>query len=125
MNKVILVGRIGTDPEVKYTSSNTAVCGFRLATTEHVKGEKKTEWHSITCFGKTAENVAQYCGKGSEVALDGRLETQQWEAKDGSGKRERTKVIAWHVEFIGSKRDGGGRQDAPAAPADDDDSAPF
>ena len=84
MNSVTLIGRLGTDPEVRYTQGNQAVANFRLATTEHVKGEKKTEWSNIVAWGKTAENVGRYCHKGSQVAVQGRLQTRSWEDKSGN-----------------------------------------
>lgn len=103
MNKVILSGRLGHDPEMRYSESSMAIANFNIATTEFAKGEKKTEWHRIVCFGKTAENVAQYVGKGSLVEIDGRLQTRKWE-KDGEN-RYTTEVVANFVGFLDSRRD--------------------
>jgi len=98
MNKVILMGRLGRDPEVTYSSTGTAICKFSLATSEY---KDKTEWHQIVCFGKTAELCGQYLTKGKQAAFEGRNQTSSWE-KDGI-TRYKTEVVVDRMEFVGSK----------------------
>jgi single-strand DNA-binding protein len=106
VNKVILVGRLGADPEVRYATSGTAVVRFNVATTESVpagegKWEERTEWHRVVAFGKLAENCGQYLGKGRLVYLEGRLRTQQWEDQQGN-KRYTTEIVARDIQFLDS-----------------------
>jgi len=102
MNRVFLMGRLGQDPELKKTQTDLAVCTITVATTEFSKdGEKKTEWHKCVCWGKNAENVAKYLKKGSQAAIEGRIQTREWE-KDGE-KRYSTEIIVNHIEFVGTK----------------------
>lgn len=105
VNKVILLGRLGQDPELKYTPGGAAVCNFSLATTESwtdKSGQKqeKTEWHRIVVWGKLAELCNQYLGKGRQAFVEGRLQTRSWDDKDGS-KRYTTEIMASTVQFIG------------------------
>lgn len=105
VNKVIILGRLGQDPELKYTPSGTAVCNFSLATSESwtdKSGQKqeKTEWHRIVVWGKLAELCNQYLTKGRQAFIEGKLQTRSWEDKDGS-KRYATEVLASTVQFIG------------------------
>jgi single-strand DNA-binding protein len=101
MNQVQLVGRLGADPEMK-----NGVCKIRLATNERIKTdngwENKAEWHSVVCFTHLAENVEKFCTKGSQVAVLGKIKTNEWEDKDGN-KRKTTEIIARNVEFLGTK----------------------
>ncbi len=123
LNKVILIGNLGTDPEVRYTQSNQAVAKFRLATTENYTDRSKnqqsrTEWHSIVAWGRTAETVGRFLRKGRQVYVEGRIQTRQWEGKDGN-KRYTTEVVAQRVLFLGGRGDGdgpsqGGDSKAPA-----------
>lgn len=114
VNKVILIGRFGQDPEVKYTPSGVAVANFSIATSEQWTdkdtGEKKekTEWHSIVAWRKQAELMGEYFGKGSEIYIEGRLETRSWEPEDGI-KRYKTEVIMTNFAFTGGSRSGGGQ----------------
>lgn len=114
VNKVIVLGRLGKDPEVKYTPTGTAVANFSVATSQQWKdkdsGEKKekTEWHSIVAWRKQAELMGEYFGKGDQIYLEGHLETRSWEPEDGSGKRYRTEIIMDSFAFVGSKNGGGG-----------------
>jgi len=107
INKVILIGRLGSDPELRYTSDGTAVTNFRIATsdewTDRVTGEKRerTEWHRIVAWRKTAELCGEYLTKGRQVYIDGKLQTKSWE-KDGV-TRYSTEIIATHVQFLGSR----------------------
>lgn len=105
VNKVILLGRLGQDPELKYTPGGAAVCNFSLATTEawtDKSGQKqeKTEWHRVVVWGKLAELCNQYLSKGRQAFLEGRLQTRSWEDKDGN-KRYTTEIMATTVQFIG------------------------
>lgn len=131
MNKVTLIGRLGRDPEARYTQGGSCVCNLAVATTERRKdGDnwvEHTEWHRVTVFGKRAETVAEHLRKGSQVGIAGRLQSREWE-KDGHKQRS-TDIIADEVEFLGSRQ--GGEKPAPKpaakpAPAyDDDESLPF
>src|SRR3954467_7268212 len=105
VNKVILVGRLGQNPEVRYTPSGAAVANFSIATSESwmdKSGQKqeKTEWHRIVVWGKIAETCGQYLTKGRQVYIEGRLQTRQWQDKDGQTKYT-TEVQAQTVQFLG------------------------
>ena len=129
VNKVILIGRLGSDPEVRYTQSGSPVANFTLATSDgwtDQQGQKqeKTEWHKVVVFGRQAETCKQYLSKGRQVYLEGKLETSQWTDQQGQN-RYTTKVNARDVRFLGSRDNagssaGGGQsndgssQDAPA-----------
>jgi single-strand DNA-binding protein len=114
MNKVILIGNLGRDPEIRYTANGTAVANFSIATTErYVKdGEKqdKTEWHSLVAWNRTAEIVGEYLHKGSKIAIEGKLQTRAWEDKDGN-KRSTTEVV---VAFLEMLSDGNPQQAPPS-----------
>ena len=109
VNKVILIGNLGRDPELRYTQSGQAVANFSLATNERFGGrdggeqQERTEWHRIVTWGKTAETCAQYLAKGRNVYIEGRLQTRDWEDRDGN-KRQTTEVVAQRVQFLGSPR---------------------
>ncbi len=126
VNKVILVGNLGADPESRSTKSGSTVTNLRIATTERVKDREgnwneQTEWHRVVCFGTTAENVARYLSKGRQVYVEGRIRTDKWQDKDGNN-RYTTEVVARTVQFLGKKEgrqdDGGSR--APATRYNDD-----
>lgn len=107
LNKAILIGRLGRDPELRYTASGTPVANFSVATTERYKdkaGEKqeRTEWHQITAWRKLAEIASQHLSKGSLIYLEGRLRTEEYE-KDGQ-KRRATKIEADTIRFLDTKR---------------------
>jgi single-strand DNA-binding protein len=107
VNKVILIGRLGKDPEVRYTPDGTMVTNFNLATDEGYKdksGEKvqKTEWHRIVTFGKLAEICGNYLVKGKLVFVEGRIQTRSWEDKDGI-KRFTTEIVANNMQMLDSK----------------------
>lgn len=99
MNKVLLVGRIGRTPEVRFTKSEVAVASFSLATDEYYGGETHTEWHKIVAWGKDAEFAGAYLSKGALVEIDGRNQTRKWEDKDGN-KRETTEVHANSIKSL-------------------------
>lgn len=109
LNKVLLMGNLGADPEIRFTPGGSAVANFRIATTEvwndKQSGERKekTEWHRIVVWGKQAEHCGEYLKKGRAVFVEGRLETREWQDKDGN-KRWTTEVKADRVTFIGSGR---------------------
>lgn len=112
VNKVILVGNLGRDPELRYTQGGQAVANFTLATTERFsnrEGERqeRTEWHRIVAWGRTAELCAQYLAKGRSVYIEGRLQTREWEDKEGQ-KRRTTEITAQTVQFLGGGRGSGG-----------------
>lgn len=110
VNKVFLIGRLGQDPEIKFTQSGTAVCNFSLATSETWKdkdsGEKqeKTEWHRIVAWRRLAEICGEYLHKGSQVWIEGKLQTRSWEDQDGN-KRWTTEIVASQMQMLGGKRD--------------------
>jgi len=106
MNKVILMGRLGQAPELRYTQSGDAVCNFSVATNnkwtdENGKKQESTEWHRVVMFKKQAENCNQYLVSGSKVLVEGKLKTRQWEDKDGN-KRYITEISANNVQFLDS-----------------------
>jgi single-strand DNA-binding protein len=113
VNKVILVGNLGRDPELRYTQSGQAVANFTLATTDRFGGkdggerQERTEWHRIVAWARTAELCAQYLSKGRSVYIEGRLQTREWEDKDGQ-KRRTTEIVAQTVQFLGGREGGGG-----------------
>jgi single-strand DNA-binding protein len=111
VNKVILVGNLGADPEVRYASSGAAVVNFRIATSENWTNkeggkETRTEWHRIVAFGKLAEICAEYLNKGKQVYVEGRLQSRSWEDKDGN-KRWTTEIVANNVVMLGGSADQG------------------
>jgi len=121
INKVIIIGRLGNDPEVRSTPSGAAVAKFSVATSEEWKdkntGEKKerTEWHRITAWGKLGEICGEYLAKGRQVYVEGRLQTSSYDDKDGV-KRYSTEIVASDVQFLGSKESGGSRSGGGAPP---------
>src|SRR5487761_2717373 len=127
VNKAILVGNLGKDPEVRYLPEGGAVCNFSIATTETWKdkaGEKqeKTEWHRISMFGKLAEIAGEYLKKGSSVYVEGRIQTRKWQDKDGADKYT-TEIVADRMQMLGG-RSGGGTSGGSEAPASGGSSAP-
>ena len=120
INKVELLGRVGTDPEMQYTPGGTAVTKLRLATDRyHREGENGTDWHDVTCWAGLAEAVNQYVGKGQRIYVAGRLVQNSWESDDGQ-RRHRTEVHASEVVFLDSKNGTGNGDDGPEA-----DASPF
>lgn len=126
LNRVSLIGNLAKDPEVRYTQSGTAVGNLRMGVTERRKeGEEykdQTEWVSVVCFGKTAENASKYLQKGRQIFVEGRLQTRTWEDKTGQ-TRYTTEVVASQLLFLGSQKDqpsGGGGFSKPDPQAMDD-----
>lgn len=110
VNKVILVGRLGKDPEVRFTSGGQAVANFTMATDYSYKDrngerQKRTEWHRIVAWRKLAEIVQQYLKKGSLIYIEGRIETREWQDKEGQ-KRYTTEIIANEMRMLGGRGDG-------------------
>ena len=119
VNKAIIVGNLGKDPEVRFLPNGDAVCNFSVATTESWKdkdGKKneKTEWHNIVLFRKLAEIAGEYLKKGRPVYLEGRLQTRKWQDKEGHEKYT-TEIVADTMQMLGSKEEA--REAAPSAPA--------
>jgi len=108
VNKVILIGNLGADPEVRYTPSGQAVATLRIATTEtwsnreNGQREQKTEWHRVVVWGKQAENCSQYLSKGRQIYVEGRIQTRNWTDKEGN-TRYTTEIVANNVQFLGSR----------------------
>jgi single-strand DNA-binding protein len=111
INRVVLVGNLTRDPELRHTPSGTAVCSLRLAVNTRRKDAATGEWgekpnyFDVTVWGNQGENCAQYLSKGRPVGVDGRLEWREWEAQDGS-KRQAVEIIADSVQFLGGRGDG-------------------
>jgi single-strand DNA-binding protein len=134
INKAIIIGNLGSDPEVRYTQSGTAVANFNVATTEKWKGkdgqmQEQTEWHRVVAFDRLAEICGEYLSKGSKVYIEGRIQTRAWNDKDGN-KRYTTEIVAKEMKMLSPKGGGaaGGNQYAdeppPAEPRMGDD-VPF
>jgi single-strand DNA-binding protein len=152
INKVILVGNLGKDPEVRYSPNGGAVTNITLATSESWKdkntGEKqeKTEWHRVVFFGKLAEIAGEYLKKGAQIYVEGRLQTRKWQDKEGKD-RYTTEIVAGEMQMLGSREGRGGASadfdqsadegrssrapamagggNKPAPPSDFDDDIPF
>ena len=143
INRVVLVGNLTKDPELRHTPSGTAVCKLRIAVNTRQKDPQgnwgdKPNYFDVTVWGNQGESCAQYLSKGRPVGVDGRLDWREWEAKDGGGKRESVEIVAESVQFLGSRDGGelgggGGNQFVPAGaavesadfPATADDDIPF
>ncbi len=126
VNKVILVGRLGKDPEVRYMTSGEAVANATLATSENWKdksGEKqeKTEWHNLVFYRRLAEIAGEYLRKGSQVYVEGKIQTRKWQDKNSGQDRYTTEIIVNEMQMLGSKGGGAGSfevmDDQSAAPA--------
>lgn len=130
INKAILVGRLGSDPEVRYTPSGVAVANFNIATSEEWKdkdsGEKKerTEWHRIVAWSKLGEICGEYLSKGRQVYIEGRIQTRSWEDRDGN-KRYTTEIVATDVQFLGGRDAGSGPRAAGGGAASDSQGSPI
>jgi single-strand DNA-binding protein len=122
VNKVIIVGNLGKDPETRYMPSGSAVTNLRIATTEAWKDkqsgdqQERTEWHSVAMFGRLAEIAAEYLRKGSQVYIEGKLRTRKWQDKEGKD-RYTTEIVADEMQMLGSKGGGGASAGAGGAGA--------
>ena len=119
VNKVILVGNVGKDPETRYLEGGTAVCSFPMATSETYRnrdGERvtNTEWHNVVMWRGLAEIAERYVKKGSQLFIEGKIRTRSWEDKEGN-KRYTTEIIADNMQMLGKKPDGAGDSEATAA----------
>jgi single-strand DNA-binding protein len=139
INKAIVLGNLGRDPEIRYASNGSAIANFSIATSESWNdknsGEKveKTEWHRVVAYRKLAEIIGEYLKKGSQVYIEGKLQTRKWQDKDGQDKYT-TEIVANDMQMLGGRGDGGGasRNDSydqsapqqPAASASDSGAAP-
>lgn len=136
INKAILIGNLGADPELKHTAGGGSVCNFSIATNESWtdkagKKQERTEWHRIVVWGRSADACAKYLGKGRPVYVEGRIQTRKWDDKNGV-TRYITEIVAMHVQFLGSGAGGDRRDEEPPPPTDDwggtsdgDDDIPF
>ena len=141
LNKVMIIGNMGRDPEVRYLASGSAVANFTVATNERFQDKEgnwkeRVEWHRVVFFGKTAETVGQYLSKGNRVYIEGSLSTREWEGKDGQ-KRSTTEIVGRNLIMLGGKGEGrsgeGGRSEGKGSdeppPYEDsrppDDDIPF
>jgi single-strand DNA-binding protein len=146
VNKVIIVGNLGKDPETRYMPSGSAVTNLRIATSESWKDkqsgeqQERTEWHAVAMFGRLAEIAAEYLRKGSQVYIEGKLRTRKWQDKEGKD-RYTTEIVADEMQMLGSRGSAGAGASAPAAsggsraaavndsdsgpPGDFDDDIPF
>lgn len=138
VNRVTLVGRLGKDPETRYTSGGQAVCNFSVATDETYKDragerQKRTEWHRIVMWGKLAEIAQQYLKKGALVFIEGRIQSRQWEDKRDGQKKTSYEIVADTMKMLGGRGEGaaaagagmGGGSSAPRGRGDDYDSGPM
>jgi len=116
INKAIIIGNLGADPETKYMPSGTAVANIRVATTEAWKDkqsgeqQEKTEWHRVEAFGRLAEIMGEYLKKGSQVYVEGRIQTDKWQDREGND-RYTTKIVARDMQMLGGRGGGGGTAD--------------
>jgi single-strand DNA-binding protein len=116
VNVVVITGNLTQDPELRHTGGGTAVCELRVAVNTRRKDGQTGEWvdkpnyFNVTVWGAQGENCATYLAKGRPVAVEGRLDWREWEAKDGSGKRQAVQIVANSVQFLGSRDGGGGGQ---------------
>jgi single-strand DNA-binding protein len=135
VNKVILIGNLGADPELRYTSGGQAVADLRVATSRRWQGkdgsqQEDTQWHRVVVWGKTAEQCKEYLSKGRQAYIEGRLQTRSWEDRDGN-KRYTTEVVAQQVLFLGGRGSPGASSEPPppsdqSMPSDlGDDDIPF
>ena len=124
VNKVLLIGNLGRDPEVRYLPSGNPVANFSIATSENYTDrngtkQERTDWHNIVVYGKQAELCGQYLKKGRQVFVEGRISYRNYEAKDGSGKRYRTEIVARQLRLLGNRTNGN------ASKAESSDDIPF
>lgn len=135
LNKVMIIGHLGRDPEMRYTAEGTPVANFSVATSEKYKDKENTEWHRVVAFARLAEICGEYLRKGKQVYVEGRLQTRKWTDKDGHDKYT-TEIVASDMRMLGRREDGGGgppgggsggpppsggERPGPSAPPPDDD----
>jgi single-strand DNA-binding protein len=113
INKAILIGNLGRDPEIRSTTSGMPVANFSLATTRKWKDkdgsrQEQTEWHNVVCFGRQAEIAGQYLTKGRQVYIEGRIQTRSWDDKNSGEKKYRTEIVCENFQMLGSRGDSHG-----------------
>jgi len=129
VNKVILIGNLGRDPEVRYMPSGSAICNLRIATTRNWKNkdsgerQEETEWHSVALFDRLAEIAGEYLKKGRPVYIEGRLKTRKWTDKEGQ-ERYTTEIVGEQMQLLGSRDGGGMGEDTGGASAPRSSQAP-
>jgi len=130
LNKTLLIGRLGQDPQISFMPSGKAVANFTMATSETWNdkdtGEKKekTEWHKIVLFDRKAEIAEKYISKGSQVYIEGKLQTREWEDKDGN-RRFTTEIVGQNIQMLDSKGGNSVGRDIDGGPIDEEESIPF
>ena len=112
VNKVFLLGRLGKDPEIRTTAGGMTVASFTVATSDRVKGQDgqwtdKTEWHNLVAFQRTAEIVRDYCKKGKEVFVEGKIQTRSWDDKTSGEKKYKTEILVNELSLLGGRGEGG------------------
>lgn len=126
VNKVILVGNLGRDPELRSTPSGQPVATFSLATSRKWRDkegnrQEQTEWHQIVCWGRQAEVAGEYLTKGKQIYVEGRLQTRSWDDRNSGEKRYKTEIVCDNFQMLGSRGDSGGGYKPQAAPGAGDD----
>lgn len=126
VNKALLLGNVGKDPEVRTTASGQSVASFSLATSRRWKDrdgnkQEQTEWHNVVAWGKLADVVSKYVTKGSKLYIEGRIETQSWDDKASGAKKYKTQIVAEFLTMLGDgRKDGGSAPSTGSFPEDDD-----
>jgi single-strand DNA-binding protein len=125
LNKVILVGNVGKDPEVKYSTSGTPIANFSLATNERFKDrsgewQDRTEWHNIVAWQRLAEIVGEYVAKGSKLYVEGKIQTSSWEDRQSGERKYRTEIVARDLLLLSPRENGGGDQQSPTSNDNED-----
>ncbi|MGI4853283.1 MAG: single-stranded DNA-binding protein [Janthinobacterium lividum] len=113
VNKVMLLGNVGKDPEMRATQGGMVIAQFSLATADRAKDQTgnwvdKTEWHNLVCFGRTAEIVRDYVKKGSQIFIEGKIQTRSWDDKESGQKRFKTEILVNDLSLLGGRGEGGG-----------------
>ncbi|WP_255991837.1 single-stranded DNA-binding protein [Chitinolyticbacter albus] len=124
LNKVLLIGNLGRDPETRFLPSGGAVCNFSIATTERFKDkqgqqQEKTEWHNIVMYNRLAEIAGEYLKKGSSVYIEGRIQTRKWQDKQTGADRYTTEIVADQMQMLSGRGGGGGQQGGSYGGGDD------
>jgi single-strand DNA-binding protein len=130
VNKVILLGNVGKDPEIRSTQGGMQVAKFTLATTEGVKDQSgkwndKTEWHSLVAFGRTAEIIRDYVKKGSQIYVEGKLSTSSWDDKESGQKKYRTEILVNDLQLLGGRGEGAGSSERSSGGYSRQSSTPY
>ena len=115
VNKVILVGNVGKDPEIRATQGGMSIASFALATTDRTKGQDgqwtdKTEWHNLVAFQRTAEIVRDYVKKGSQIYVEGKIQTRSWDDKESGQKKYKTEILVNDLQLLGGRGESGGSE---------------